>query len=124
MPAFKVIEGGKSTVFSDPEWEEIRRELLEIEVEIRNQQGDRDAEFAKVTSSHLGVAKRGELYELLSFVPWLSVKEIAASLSISERIIQLTLNRYWALSVYCKRGVMTERGGVKFLWAIEGTLPY
>lgn len=126
MLALKVIEGGRDsngTLFSGLEWEKLRGELREIEVEIRNYPEDRKKEREKGGTSHMGEEKRENLFDLLSYSPWLSCKEIAEELSITERIIGLTLKREWSLGVYCRRGI-TSRGGVKYLWAPEGTLPY
>ena len=39
--------------------------------------------------------------------PWLGVKEIAEELSISERIIAMTLKSGWAAETYCRRGAYT-----------------
>ncbi len=128
MLALKLIEGGKKSgdnIFSGPEWEEIKKELREIEVEIRNYPEDREKEKDKNIPLHLGAEKREKLFDLLSYSPWLTVAEIAKKLSVSERIIAMTLKREWALGIYCRRGIHTSsRGGPKYLWAPEGTLPY
>ena len=125
MHALRVIEGGKSNgaPFSGLEWESLKRELREIEVEIRNRPGDRGRELDKDIPFHMGRAKREKLTNLLTAYPWMPSREIADKLSVSERIIALTLKRSWAMGIYCRRGI-TRRGGVKYLWAVEGTPPY
>jgi hypothetical protein len=125
MHTLRVIEGGKTTetLSSMSDWEDIKKELREIELEIRNFFEDREKERNKKVSLHMGKKNREKLFNLLLFNPWLSVKEIAEKLLVSERIIAMTLKSGWAAETYCRRGVYTGRG-TKFLWAIEGTLPY
>tara|TARA_Y100000034_G_scaffold34357_2_gene42139 strand:+ start:105 stop:515 length:411 start_codon:yes stop_codon:yes gene_type:complete len=136
MLALRVIEGGKTfedealseelsreEFYSSPEWEEIKKELREIEIEIRNRLEDREKELNKNISFHLSKKNRESLFDLLSRSPWLSTKEIAEKFSVTERIIAMTLKKSWADGIYCRRGVMA-RGTVKYLWAVEGTLPY
>ena len=125
MLALKVIEGGKGgeTLFSGPEWEEIKRELREIELEIRNFPEDREREKESLKPLHLGKKNREKLSLLLTYHPWMSVREVAEKLFVSERIIAMTLRRGWALGIYCRRGI-TSMGRPKFLWAHEGTPPY
>jgi hypothetical protein len=125
MHTLRVIEGGKNTetLSSTSDWEDFKKELREIEVKIRNFPEDREEERNKKVSLHMGKKNREKLFDLLLFSPWLGVKEIAEELSISERIIAMTLKSGWAAETYCRRGVYTRRGP-KFLWAVEGTLPY
>jgi len=136
MLALRVIEGGKTfedeelseelskeEFYSSPEWEEIKKELREIEIELRNRPEDRKEEVGKNISFHLNKKSRESLFTLLFHSPWLSSKEIAEKFSVTERIIAMTLKKSWADGIYCRRGVMA-RGTVKYLWAVEGTLPY
>jgi hypothetical protein len=136
MLALRVIEGGKTfedeelfeefsrkELYDSPEWAEIKKELREIEVEICNRPEDRQEEVNKNISFHLNKKSRERLFDLLSYSPWMSSREIAEKFPVTERIIAMTLRKSWAEGLYCRRGVMA-RGKVKYLWAVEGTSPY
>ena len=121
MLALKVIEGGKNsheTLFSGPEWEEVKKELREIEVEIRNYPEDREAEKEKETPLHLGEKKRENLFDLLSYDPWLSCTAVplrvthivvAVRQTPDETRTQELLNLVVDAVVLCKPG---QRGAV------------
>ena len=107
-------------VLASSEWEELRRELIEIELEIRNKPKDRDKALER-GGGNLGAKKRSMLYAYVRRHPWCSAKDISEELGITLRIVYLTLRMFWGHRALDRRGMRGEHGAILFLWAVPNT---